>query len=137
MLIIKSLRKFGRPFGQLEFHYGKIVNSYLNLAYIIADSNSKKQTKMKSLINIIFLNILLVGALRFPSINTPKSYQNANSNIGPFLAARKEPAVENLAKITKRSYLRPNRKIKASKTQNHNIHPRRRKQLNIITAYFS
>ena len=42
MLIIKSLRKFGRPFGQLEFHYGKIVNSYLNLAYIIADSNLKK-----------------------------------------------------------------------------------------------
>ena len=101
------------------------------------DSAYYEQTKMKILINIIFLNILFVGAFSFPSINTPKPYQKPNSNIEPFLATRKESAVENLAKITKRSYLRPNRKIKTSKTQNHNLHPRRRKQLNIITAYFS
>ena len=99
------------------------------------DSTYYEQTKMKILIKILILNIILVGAFSFPSINTPKSYQKPNSNIEPFLAARKEPAIENLVKITKRSYLRPNRKTKTPKTQN--LHPRRRKQLNIITAYFS
>ena len=130
-------RIFSRPFWQLKFHNGKNINSQLNLAYIMMDSNYYEQTKMKSLIKITFLNILLVGAFSFPSINTPKSYQKPNSNIEPFLTTRKEAAVENLVKITKRSYLRPDRKTKTSKTQNHNLHPRRRKQLNIITAYFS
>ena len=101
------------------------------------DSTYYEQTKMKILIKILFLTILLVDAFSFPSINTPKSYQKPNSNIEPFLATRKEPAIENLVKITKRSYLRPTRKNKTSKTQNQNLHPRRRKQLNIITAYFS
>ena len=119
-----------RPCVLLKFLSGKFANSYLDIAYIKMDANNYRHiTKMKI---AIFLHVLLVGAFRFPSLNHPKSYQKPNPNIEPFLV-RKEQT--NATKIMKRSPLRVNRKT--PKPQNQNLHPRRRKQLNAITAYFS
>ena len=91
---------------------------------------------MKFAMKIIFLHVLFASAFRFTPINTPKSYQKPNSNIEPFLVTRKEQPNEHTVRMI-RSPVRANQKLKTQKSQNQNLHPRRRKQLNVITAYFS
>ena len=92
-------------------------------------NNYRHITKMKIAMKTIFLHVLLVGAFRFPSVNQSKP----NPNIEPFLVRKEQ--TNAATKIMKRSPLRVNQKT--PKPQNQNLHPRRRKQLNAITAYFS
>ena len=120
----------------VEIPSRNFANTYLDIAYIMIEANNYGHiTKMKIAMKLIFLHVLLVGAFRFPLVNQLKPHQKPNSNIEPFLARKDQTKAYITTKMTKRSPVRVNRKT--PKSQNQNLHPRRRKQLNAITAYFS